>query len=95
MTGGSIFLFGVPGTGKTETTRRVLKELQQEFGENTFNFVMINGMKLRSPRVLIINKHTYCDRFIYLFIYFSTCVLSSPSPTFGCNYSRTPVRGDA
>ncbi|XP_011056224.1 PREDICTED: origin recognition complex subunit 1 isoform X2 [Acromyrmex echinatior] len=51
--GGSIYINGVPGTGKTATVNEIVKCLKRsvEKGKlNRFDFVEINGMKLSEPR---------------------------------------------
>ncbi|XP_011701490.1 PREDICTED: origin recognition complex subunit 1 isoform X2 [Wasmannia auropunctata] len=51
--GGSIYINGVPGTGKTATVNEVVKCLKRsvEKGKlDNFDFVEINGMKLSEPR---------------------------------------------
>ncbi|KAM8805664.1 origin recognition complex subunit 1 [Eudromia elegans] len=51
-TGGCMYIYGVPGTGKTATVHEVIRCLQQA-AENdelpSFEFVEINGMKLTDP----------------------------------------------
>jgi hypothetical protein len=52
--GGTIYISGVPGTGKTATVKAAIKRLQQDVESqmiSPFLFVEINAMKLTSPQV--------------------------------------------
>ena len=52
-TGTCVYISGTPGTGKTATVREVIRQLSKQFnknGENKFNYLEINGMKLLSPQ---------------------------------------------
>ncbi|XP_025990968.1 origin recognition complex subunit 1 isoform X2 [Solenopsis invicta] len=51
--GGSIYINGVPGTGKTATVNEIVKCLKRSVEKDKlvyFDFVEINGMKLSEPR---------------------------------------------
>ncbi|XP_011875831.1 PREDICTED: origin recognition complex subunit 1 [Vollenhovia emeryi] len=51
--GGSIYINGVPGTGKTATVNEIMKCLKRSVEKGKldyFDFVEINGMKLSEPR---------------------------------------------
>lgn len=51
--GGSMYISGMPGTGKTATVHAVVRELQQAADNNDmpkFDFVEVNGLKLTEPR---------------------------------------------
>ncbi|WFC98319.1 Origin recognition complex, subunit 1 [Malassezia yamatoensis] len=50
-TGGCLYVYGVPGTGKTATVREAIRTLKRKVDAHelpTFQFVEINGMKLAS-----------------------------------------------
>ena len=47
--GGSLYLSGTPGTGKTATVHQALRALTQEKGLPPFRTIFVNGMKLSSP----------------------------------------------
>lgn len=52
-TGSVVYISGTPGTGKTATVREVIRQLSKQAhktGENQFNYLEINGMKLLSPQ---------------------------------------------
>lgn len=47
-----MYIFGVPGTGKTATVHEVIRSLHQATENNelpSFQFIEINGMKLTDP----------------------------------------------
>lgn len=51
--GGSMYISGMPGTGKTATVYAVIRALQQAADNNDvpkFDFVEVNGLKLTEPR---------------------------------------------
>ncbi|XP_014260025.1 origin recognition complex subunit 1 isoform X2 [Cimex lectularius] len=53
MTGGCMYISGVPGTGKTATVHTVVKTLQKESQDDevpAFDFVEVNGLRLTEPR---------------------------------------------
>ena len=47
--GGSLYLSGTPGTGKTATVHQALRELAADKSLPNFRAIQINGMKLASP----------------------------------------------
>ena len=47
--GGSLYLSGTPGTGKTATVHQALRALASERGLPSFRTIFVNGMKLSSP----------------------------------------------
>lgn len=58
--GGCIYISGVPGTGKTATTTRVIEALKAEVKNDNlpyFDFVEINGMRITEPRKAYVEIH--------------------------------------
>ena len=47
--GGSLYLSGTPGTGKTATVHQALRELVADRALPPFRTIFVNGMKLNSP----------------------------------------------
>ena len=47
--GGSLYLSGTPGTGKTATVHQALRELAADRSLPPFREIFVNGMKLTSP----------------------------------------------
>jgi origin recognition complex subunit 1 len=45
-----MFVYGVPGTGKTATVKSVMRRIRDE-GEYSFEYIEVNGMRLSSPRM--------------------------------------------
>lgn len=57
MTGGCMYISGVPGTGKTATVHEVIRELGSKADKGDiplFKFIEVNGMKLTEP------NQTFC-----------------------------------
>ncbi|GIQ89087.1 hypothetical protein KIPB_011477 [Kipferlia bialata] len=47
---GSLYISGVPGTGKTLAVSKVLEYLENESGQDPFNVVIVNGGVLSTPK---------------------------------------------
>jgi Cdc6-like AAA superfamily ATPase len=45
----SLYISGMPGTGKTATTLEVIRRIQEDNKKYKFKFIQINGMQLSNP----------------------------------------------
>ncbi|KAH3766389.1 origin recognition complex subunit 1 [Pelomyxa schiedti] len=58
---GSVYLCGIPGTGKTSCVRCAIASLKAEHPEQKFTFIDLNAFKLTSPEKLYVELCRKCN----------------------------------